>query len=121
MLAVAMPIVLLTTAFGEIMIEIFFGTSFMAARWPLFLLSLAQFINVGIGAVGSLLIMTGNERDAVRAVAATTVFNLVLCVALIPRWGTFGAAIAMAITLVTLNMIMLWSVRFRLGIKSTPW
>jgi O-antigen/teichoic acid export membrane protein len=65
--------------------------------------------------------MTGHEREAMRAVAATTVLNLALGMALIPRWGENGAAFATASTFVALNGYLFWRVRRLLGIRSSPW
>ena len=120
-LTVALPIVLLTTVFGETLLKLFFGSAYVAARWPLFVLSLGQLVNVGIGAVGSLLVMSGHERDAVFAIASATALNFMLCVLLIPVWGIVGAAGAGALSLVALNLAMLWRVWHKLGIRSGPW
>jgi O-antigen/teichoic acid export membrane protein len=63
--------------------------------------------------------MTGNERETVKGVGISTVINVVLNIALIPRYGSVGAAVATAASIVIWNLLLFRAVWVRLGIRST--
>jgi O-antigen/teichoic acid export membrane protein len=58
--------------------------------------------------------MSGNQFELVRVQAFNAVLLLLLGFALVPSMGTTGAALAMAITVVTTNLWLLKSVNRRL-------
>lgn len=121
MLLAALPVALVNTLCGDILIRWLFGAAYAGARWPLFVLSIGQLINAGTGSVAALLTMTGHEKEAMRAFIATTVINLILGALLVPHLGALGAAIAAAVALVTLNLTFVWRAKVLLKIRSTPW
>ncbi|HZS60443.1 MAG TPA: oligosaccharide flippase family protein [Gemmatimonadaceae bacterium] len=96
-----------------------FGSGFATARAALTVLSAGQVFSVAAGPVATLLMVTKHERDAVAAVAGSTVVHVALGVILIPRWGMVGAAAAGAMSLVGWNSVLLWRVWKRLTISPT--
>jgi O-antigen/teichoic acid export membrane protein len=82
------------------------------------ILLVGQFVNSAAGSVGSLLNMTGHERETARGIAVSAVINLLLNFILVPFWGIIGAAVGTAAGLVTSNVLLWWAVRKRLGINS---
>jgi O-antigen/teichoic acid export membrane protein len=121
MLATALPPALLLLVFSHPLIQFVFGEQYVRAQWPIVILIIGQLINVGTGAVGVLLIMTGHELSALRTLIGTTLLNLVLGLVLIPPLGALGAAIATAAAMAVSNLRMAWQARALLGVRSTPW
>jgi O-antigen/teichoic acid export membrane protein len=118
-LLAALPVAAVFILFGKDILSLVFGTSYTAAYMPLAILCLGQVINAGMGSVGLILNMTGNERETLKGVAVATVFNVVLNIILIPRYGSVGAAAATAVSIVVWNLLLFRAVRARLGIRST--
>lgn len=117
-LAASLPVAIFLIGFGDRFLLIY-GNDFLPGRVALGVLGFAQLVNVAAGPVGLLLIMTGHERDAARAVALSAALNAALNAALIPRWGVEGAALATAASLIVWNLLLAgWVVR-RLGIHPT--
>ena len=97
-----------------------FGSEFVEGALALQILSVGQGLNVLVGAVGLLLIMSGHERDIRSASFLSAVVLLVACLSLIPPYGSVGAAIASMFALVSglaFNFIL---VRKRLGFYMFP-
>ena len=97
----------------------FYGPNFMGARLALAILSFSQLINVGVGAVGLLLVVTGHERDAAAALGAGAAANILLSFALVPRWGAEGAAAGYAISMTLWNVWMAVVLYRKVGIHAT--
>lgn len=96
-----------------------FGSGFAAAYVPLLILLAGQAINAMTGSVGYLMTMTGHQRAAAWRVAWSAVMTVGLNLALIPRYGLNGAALASALGTAFLNLSMLVFVGTRLKINST--
>jgi O-antigen/teichoic acid export membrane protein len=96
-----------------------FGPGFAAAYFPLLILLAGQTINAMTGSVGYLMTMTGHQRAAAWRVALSALVTVALNVALIPRYGLNGAALASALGTAVLNLSMLVFVGARLKINST--
>ena len=93
-----------------------FGQDFEAG-WPILVIgTLGQLINCGVGSVGYLLMMSGNQGRVVRIQAMMACVMVALSAILIPRWGIIGAAVAAAMTNALSNLWYLWEVRSRLGL-----
>jgi O-antigen/teichoic acid export membrane protein len=118
-LLVSAPIAAGFIAFPGIYLGLF-GSGFQTAAPALMILALGQLINAAAGPSGNVLIMTGNERIAVRGVAAGLVANVVLAVLLVPPLGVTGAAIAFAASLVLWNVALVVVARRRVGVNVTP-
>ncbi|NOG76734.1 MAG: oligosaccharide flippase family protein [Chloroflexi bacterium] len=103
---------------GKQFLRIAFGATYVVAYLPIMILLGGQAINSATGSVGSLLNMSGFERETARGRTFAAVLNIALNLLLIPYWGVIGAAIATAAALITWNVLLWWAVRKRLGINS---
>jgi O-antigen/teichoic acid export membrane protein len=118
--AFALAAVLVIVLFGRFLIETLFNPAFSDAYVPLVIICIGQLVNATIGSVGSLLNMTGHEKDTMTSVVIGATINVALNFALTPIWGPVGAAVATTITLITWNMILWYKVRKRIGIEPSP-
>lgn len=117
-LAVSAPIALAFIAFPHAYLDLF-GASFQTGAAALVILALGQLINAAAGPSGNVLLMTSQERLAVRGVAAGLVANVVLAIILVPPLGVTGGAIAFASSLVLWNTTLVVLARRRLGVNVT--
>lgn len=117
---VTLPFALALIFFGDRIIGIVYGQAYVPAHTALGILTAGQLVNVSMGCVGMLLLMTGHEKDAAAGVGTSAVLNVVLNALLIPRWSLTGAAVATAISLVVWNLIFAWRVHVRLEIFALP-
>lgn len=97
----------------------FIGPEYLAAGSPLTILVVGQLVNVLMGSVGVLLIMTGHERDAAIGFGFGALLNILLNATLIPRYGMQGAAIATASSTVLWNVALVIRARRLLGVDTT--
>jgi O-antigen/teichoic acid export membrane protein len=75
-----------------------FGHDFESGWLILVVGTCGQLVNCGVGSVGCLLFMSGNQHRLIRVQAAMAVVMVTLSILLIPRWGAWGAAVAAAVT-----------------------
>ena len=112
------PVAIIIVLFGKMILGLF-GPKFIIAYVPLLILLSGQILNALTGPVGSLMTMTGYERQAAWIIGTGAGTNIALNAVLIPIWGIIGAAIATAFTTVLWNVAMLIFVRRRIGIDPT--
>lgn len=93
------------------------GSGFSVGKSSLDLLSLGQLVSLGVGSVGTILVMAGRERIVTWAVAGAAVLNIGLNLLLIPRVGAVGASIATVASTSAWNLLLLVAVRRELGIN----
>ncbi len=94
-----------------------FGHDFEAG-WPILIIgTIGQLVNCGVGSVGLLLLMSGNQQRLLRVQAAMAAFMTVAAIALVPVWGIVGAAVAAAVTNIGTNAWNLLEVRKVLGLS----
>lgn len=105
----------LLVLFGDEVLALF-GGAFREAHGALLILVGATVFNAMMGPVGSVLAMTGHQKDSARVYAVSAVVSLGLNLALIPKWGILGAAAATAATIVLWNVWLAWLVHARLGV-----
>jgi O-antigen/teichoic acid export membrane protein len=96
-----------------------YGPEFVPAHATLAILSVGQLVNVGMGCVGVLLVVTGNERDVAVAIGAGAAANVVLSFALAPRWGAEGVAAAYVAGMILWNGWAMVALYRKTGIDST--
>jgi O-antigen/teichoic acid export membrane protein len=113
------PLLALMVIFPSSILSLF-GPAFEAGAPLLRLLSIGQFINVATGSVGYLLMMTGHERLLSLSITLATIINLWLCLWLIPKMGSLGAAIATAVPLAFVNLLSVYFVYAKLRIVTIP-
>ncbi len=112
-LGLSIPLALGLMVFARPLMGIF-GADFRAG-WPvLAIATVGQLVNVGVGSVGFLLLMSDQQRRMVRAQAIVVGVTLLLNFALIPRWGMIGAAAASVATTACMNLLLLWDVKKKL-------
>lgn len=111
-----LPLALVIIVFARPLMRIF-GHDFEVG-WPILIIgAVGQLVNCGVGSVGNLLSMSGNERRLIKVQIAMAVFMTIGSVALVPLWGIYGAAVAAAMTNVGMNVFNLLEVRKALGIS----
>jgi len=115
----SLPVALAFVGFGFWYLLLFYGSAFTAGQQALTILSIGKTLSVLIGLPGMILIMTGYERDAARAIGFSAIITILLNLLLIPRWGLEGTAVATASTTVLWNILMAVLLYKRLGIHCT--
>lgn len=105
--------------FAAPLIDLTFGSSYTIASTALQILVVGQVMNVFFGSVGTILNMTGMEREAVTGIVVAIIVNIILDIILIPLFGMVGAASASALSIFVWNMISRHFVRTRVGIESS--
>jgi O-antigen/teichoic acid export membrane protein len=93
-----------------------FGPEFVAGWKVLAVGTFGQLVNCGVGSVGYLLLMSGNQKKLLRVQSVMALLLIAINLLLIPRYG-LGAAVAAATIAVTTNLLCLWEVRRSLGIS----
>src|SRR6266851_4108232 len=117
-LMVSLPVALGLIFFGQWFLTFFYGPQFAEGREALAILSMGQLFSVAMGPVGMILIMTGHEAKAATAIGWAAGANIILNLAMVPRWGLEGAAIANATSIVVLNLLMIAWLSRALGVQS---
>lgn len=114
-LGLTLPLACLIIIFARELMGIF-GAEFEAG-WPILVIGcLAQLINCGVGSVGYLLLMSGQQRRLIRIQVVMACVMVGLSLFLIPAWGIVGAAAGAAFTNAVSNLWYLAEVRRRLGL-----
>jgi O-antigen/teichoic acid export membrane protein len=93
-----------------------FGAQFVGGYDIMFIAAIGLVVRSAIGPVERLLNMLGHQHICAVAYALAFVMNVVLCIALVPRFGGHGAAAATSISLVFETVLLFWIVRQRLGL-----
>lgn len=108
--ALTFPLLLVVIVFSRPLMHLF-GPDFVAG-WPILVIgALGQLVNCGVGSVGYLLLMSGNEKRLLRAQGGMAAIMVILSFALVPSLGILGAAIAASITTAGINIWNLIEVR----------
>ena len=105
----------LLLAFGKPLLWLF-GAQFTTGYDIMFVAAIGLVVRSAIGPVERLLNMLGHQHICALAYALAFAMNVVLCVALVPRFGGHGAAAATSISLVFETVVLFWIVRQRLGL-----
>jgi O-antigen/teichoic acid export membrane protein len=116
--AFTLPVGVLMIVFGKEILALF-GPQFSDAYWPLVILAGSQLVNALAGPVGFVMLMTGHQGNASRIVAVSLLINVALSLNLIPAYGLIGAAISMAASLMSWNLLMCVYVFRKLKINTT--
>lgn len=111
----AVPMLALFLIAPSLMMSLF-GEGFAHGAAVLQILAIGQFVNVAMGSVGVLLVMSANEREYRNVQIVSALLALVLNVVLIPNYGAVGAAVSAASALVVQNVLFGYYVWRRLGI-----
>src|SRR5579872_991725 len=93
-----------------------FGPKFVVGYDIMFVASIGLVVRAAIGPVERLLNMLGHQHICSLAYALAFALNVALCIALVPRFGGYGAAAATSISLTFETVLLFWIVRRRLGL-----
>jgi O-antigen/teichoic acid export membrane protein len=114
-LGLTLPLGLVMIIFALPLMRIF-GPDF-APGWPVLVIgATGQLVNCGVGSVGYLLLMSGNQRKLLKVQFAMAAVSVLVNIALIPSLGIVGAAIAAASVNAGGNLWNLYEVRKALRI-----
>lgn len=97
-----------------------FGREFVAGAAPMRVLATGYFLSMMSGFVIIMLYNTGHHRDVAKAMLAAAVLNVGLSFVLIPPLGILGAAIAAAVSLVSLHAGLVVILYHRVSVLSFP-
>ncbi len=116
----SLPIFWIATLFSVSLLSIS-GPQFVAA-WPLLIaFSIGTLINVGTGSVGYILLMTGHTRISFLNSLTAVLVDIAVGVALTPRYGAMGVAIATGTAVSVVNLMRLLQVRILVKMQPYSW
>lgn len=101
---------------GRLMLGIW-GAEFIEGYVPLLILGVGQFFNMLTGCVGVIISLCGQERAWGVISLISAIGNTLLNIFLIKSLGINGAAIATAVTMISVNVVAVILVKKRIGIK----
>lgn len=110
------PVFALTVPLAEPTTIILFGRAYADSAPILALLSFGYYANAALGFNALTLQVYGRLREVVSINVGAAVLNVVLSVALVPRAGPVGVAMANCITLLTQNALFQWRLGRGIGV-----
>lgn len=119
MAAAILGMTVLLAVWGADLLALLFGEEFVPALPALLLMCGGVIFSAAFGPNATLLNMTGHERRVTRAMSIGLAVNLALVLALVPEWGTLGAAIGMVGSLLVWNLLAWNDARRLLGINTS--
>jgi O-antigen/teichoic acid export membrane protein len=112
-IALTIPLAVVIIFFAAPLMRLF-GADFEVG-WPVLVIgTLGQLVNCGVGSVGMLLLMSGNQRRLIKVQAAMAVVAVIASIVLIPTAGIVGAAVASALVNVATNIWYMHEVKHAL-------
>lgn len=111
--------ILLLVAFiflGKFILNLW-GDEFTDAYIILLIIAIGQMFNLGTGAVGVIMLMTGHERIQSKISVAFVVLSIILNIVLIYFYGIVGAAVATSLVLICSNITKVIFVKKLTGIN----
>lgn len=120
LVALASPLLLVCFVAPQFILGLF-GTEFTGAGTALQILTAGQLVNLALGPIGGVLVMTHNERWALAYGIVAAIMSAGLCLWLIPLYGLTGAALAVTAAVVFRRLAAAAIVRFVVGIELWRW
>ncbi len=114
---VTLPILVLILIFSNEILS-FFGANYLNGLNSLLLLSISQFLFALTGFVDLIMNMTNNQKAFGKITIACAILNLLLNLALIPKYGIFGAAMATSFSMVFTNLLAVIYIKKNLKVLS---
>jgi len=105
---ITMPIFLVLCLYPGYVLNLLFGSAYIAAAPALRILSVGFIINTLLGPSVATLIALGKSRFIMWTALAAAIINIALNIALIPPLGIVGAAVASASSLSLLAVVRVW-------------
>lgn len=115
-IASSWPLYLVLAAFGPQILRLF-GDDFSDGATPLAILSISMLFQVATGNVNTVLLMAGKSRWNAANTVVALIINIGLNILLIPEYGSTGAAIAWAASIVGERAMGMYEVRILLGMR----
>jgi O-antigen/teichoic acid export membrane protein len=115
-LGLTLPLAFVMIIFSKPLMRLF-GAAFEAGWVVLSLGTLGQLVNAGVGSVGYLLLMSGNQARLIRVQVVMAVFMIATTFGLVRPFGIAGVALAAALTAVLTNYLCLRQVRAALQLS----
>jgi O-antigen/teichoic acid export membrane protein len=115
-LYLSMPVCLVVISQPVNTLAVLFGNSYTGGASALVILAAIQLFNAGTGAVGTIMVMTGQQKAWFVISGISLIVDVLVGITLIPVWGMVGAAIGSAASIVVLYLIGLLRIRATLGI-----
>lgn len=101
---IGMPLAVAFVLFGPSILTIF-GTDFRVGYLALVIVTTGEMVNMFVGPVGHMLLMTGYSRIRLMNSVILLIIQFVLGVALIPQWQIVGAAIVAAVSIAAVSIL----------------
>jgi O-antigen/teichoic acid export membrane protein len=111
-----LPLAFVMIIFSKPLMRLF-GAAFEAGWFVLVLGTLGQLVNAGVGSVGYLLLMSGNQARLIRVQVVMAVFMVVVTFGLVRPFGIAGVALGAALTNALSNYLYLRQVRAALQLS----
>ena len=99
-----LPIFLVIAIFAGPLLTIF-GSDFVTGATSLIILAFATLFNASTGVCGSVITMTGHSKLTFVNSIVYLIINIALDLFFIPRWGIVGAAMAVTLSSVAINIL----------------
>ena len=115
-IGVTLPLAFVMVLYAKPLMRLF-GPAFRSGMDCTDYRNLGQLVNAGVGSVGYLLLMSGNQRRLIRVQTLTAVFMIVVTFALVRPFGIIGVAVAAALTNALTNYLCLREVRSALHLS----
>jgi O-antigen/teichoic acid export membrane protein len=114
-IALSWPVFIVLAVFAPGFLGLF-GAEYATGAAALAVLCAAMLVNSGVGIVQTLLLMSGHSGRHLGATALGLALNVGLCVVLVPRHGTLGAALAWAVAITAENAVAAAAARVTVGV-----
>lgn len=108
------PLILIIIIFPDFILS-FFGSEFLEAKTAMFIVLSGQLVNVIVGPTGTLLQLSGYQRQFKNIIVFTAVVTIILNYLTIPVYGMIGAAVVNAAGLAFWNIWSTLLVRKKYG------
>jgi O-antigen/teichoic acid export membrane protein len=118
-LAAAATVMATLALLGPQLITVVFGAAYAPSYVPMIILSFGHLIVASFGPIVIVANMTGHERATALIMGAGTVVNVCLNLALIPRFGIHGAAVATVASVALWRMVLHRRVRLWVGVRTS--
>ncbi|MFL6197779.1 MAG: lipopolysaccharide biosynthesis protein [Thermoanaerobaculia bacterium] len=103
---------------GRPLIHFAFGDTYLPSWSILMILAVGSFWDTACGSAGYVLQMSGHHYQLLGLTVAAAVLNIGLSTLAAPVWGGYGVALATTVSLIAINMGMVWSARRLVGVRT---